>query len=161
MRWLAPATVLFTVAASMPSLQANAADKPYRTENGVVDPHTFTGYLHYEGTCYWCHGQDATGSTFAPSLVEALRTLSHDEFNNIVVNGGVLNGRSVGYSTSNIFVMPAHGSNPNVMCFLDDIYAYLKGRSDGVIGRGRPEHEPVPQTEKNQEDACLGFAPSN
>ena len=163
MGWITPAAVLFTVVASMPSLQANAADdpKPYRIEKGVVDPHTFTGYLHYEGTCYWCHGQDATGSTFAPSLVDALKTLSHDKFNNIVVNGGVVNGRAVGYSTSNIFVMPAHGTNPNVMCFLDDIYAYLKGRSDGVIGRGRPEHEPVPQMEKNQEDACLGFAPSN
>ena len=94
MGWLTPAAVLFTVAASMPSLQANADDdpKPYRIENGVVDSHTFTGYLHYEGTCYWCHGQDATGSTFAPALVDALKTLSHDEFNNIVVNGGVVNG---------------------------------------------------------------------
>ncbi len=34
--------------------------------------------------------------------------------------------------------MPAFGTNPNVMCYLDDIYAYLKARSDGVVGRGRP-----------------------
>ena len=162
-RRLTPAAVLLTVVSSVPSLWADAADtaKPYTIKNGVVDPHTFTGYLHYEGTCYWCHGQDATGSTFAPSLVDGLKTLSHDEFNNIVVNGGVVGGRAVGYGTSNVFVMPAHGTNPNVMCFLDDIYAYLKGRSDGVIGRGRPEHEPVPQREKNQEDTCLGFASTN
>jgi hypothetical protein len=25
------------------------------------------------------------------------------------------------------------------MDYLDDIYAYLKARSDGVLGRGRPE----------------------
>ena len=163
MRRLSPAVVLFTIVASVPSLWVKAADnaKPYTIKNGVVDPHTFTGYLHYEGTCYWCHGQDATGSTFAPSLVDGLKTLSHDEFNKIVVNGGVVGGRPVGYGSSNVFVMPAHGTNPNVMCFLDDIYAYLKGRSDGVIGRGRPEHDPVPQMEKVQEDTCLGFAPSN
>jgi hypothetical protein len=32
--------------------------------------------------------------------------------------------------------MPAFGTNPNVMCYLDDIYAYLRARSDGVIGAG-------------------------
>ena len=151
-RRLIPAAVLLTVVASAPSLWANAADdpKPYTIKNGVVDQHTFTGYLHYEGTCYWCHGRDATGRTFAPSRVDALKTLSHDDFQNIVVNGGVVNGgvvngRSIGYGTTNVFVMPAFGTNANVMCFLDDIYAYLRARSDGVIGRGRPEHEPVTQ----------------
>jgi len=161
-RRLIPAAVLFTVIASVPSLLADAADdpKPYTINNGAVDQHTFIGYLHYEGTCYWCHGQDATGSTFAPSLVDALKTLSHKDFENIVVNGGVVNGRPVGYGTSNVFVMPALGTDPNVMCYLDDIYAYLKARSDGVIGRERPEHEPVTQAAIDQGDACLGFAPS-
>ena len=161
-RRLTPSAVLLTVIASVPSLCASAADdpKPYTIKNGVVDQHTFMGYLHYEGTCYWCHGQDASGSTFAPSLVDALKTLSHSEFENIVVNGGVVNSRPIGYGTNNVFVMPAEGANPNIMCFLDDIYAYLKGRSDGVIGRGRPEHEPVTQAVKDQGDACLGFAPS-
>ena len=162
MRRLSPAAVLLAVAASMPSLWVNAADdsKPYSIKNGAVDQNTFIGYLHYEGTCYWRHGQDATGSTFAPSLVDALKTLSHDKFENIVVNGGVVNGQSVGYPTRNVFVMPALGTNANVMCYLDDIYAYLRARSDGVIGRGRPEHEPVTQAAIDQGDACLGFAPS-
>jgi hypothetical protein len=95
MRRLTPAAVVLTVVASMPSFWANAADntKPYTIKNGLVDQNTFTGYLHYEGTCYWCHGQDATGSTFAPSLVDALKTLSHKEFENIVINGGVVNGQ--------------------------------------------------------------------
>jgi hypothetical protein len=67
-RRLTPSAVLLTVIASVPSLCASAADdpKPYTIKNGVVDQHTFMGYLHYEGTCYWCHGQDASGSTFAP-----------------------------------------------------------------------------------------------
>jgi hypothetical protein len=137
-RPLTPAAVLLAVAASMPSLRANPADdaKPYSIKNGVVDQNTFTGYLHYEGTCYWCHGQDATGSTFAPSLVDRLKTLSHDEFGNIVVNGGVVNGQPVGYPTSNVFVMPAFGTNPNVMCYLDDIYGHCHGNGVGSQGIG-------------------------
>jgi hypothetical protein len=63
--------------------------------------------------------------------------------------------------TSNVFVMPALGVNPNVVCYLDDIYAYLKARSDGAIGRGRPKHEPVMQAVIDQGDACLGFTPSH
>jgi mono/diheme cytochrome c family protein len=163
LRLLTPAMALLTILAMVPSLWAKAADnaKPYTIKNGVVDQHTFIGYLHYEGTCYWCHGQDATGSTFAPSLVDALKTLSHKGFENIVVNGGVVHGQPIGYPTSNVFVMPAFGTNPNVMCFLDDIYAYLRARSDGVIGRGRPEHEPVTQAVEDRGDACLGFAPSH
>jgi methanol metabolism-related c-type cytochrome len=159
MRRLTPAAVLLTVAASVPSLWANAADdpKPYKVNNGVVDQQTFIGYLHYEGTCYWCHGQDATGSSFAPSLVDALKMLSHDEFENIVVNGGVVNGHSVGYPTSNVFVMPAFGTNPNVMCYLDDVYVYLRARANEAIGRVRPEkREPKPEAFTKAEDACFG-----
>ena len=101
---ITPAAVLFTVLAGVPSLWADAAEdaKPYTIDNGVVDPHTFTGYLRYGETCYWCHGLYGTGSTFAPSLVDALKTLSHDEFANIVVNGGVVNGQPIGYPTTNV-----------------------------------------------------------
>ena len=35
-------------------------------------------------------------------------------------------------------VMPAFGTNVNVMCYLDDIYVYLRARADGVLPRGRP-----------------------
>jgi mono/diheme cytochrome c family protein len=138
--------------------EPNAAEraKPYRVRNGVVDAGTFIGYVRYHGTCYWCHGQDATGGSFAPSLVDAMKTLDREQFQEIVVNGGVNNGRT-NLPTSNVFVMPGFGTNPNVMCFLDDIYAYLKGRSDGAIARGRPEHEPVTQAVKARDGSCLGF----
>ena len=36
-------------------------------------------------------------------------------------------------------VMPALGQDKNVMCFIDAIYVYLRARSDGAIGRGRPD----------------------
>ena len=34
--------------------------------------------------------------------------------------------------------MPAFADNKNVMCYLNDIYVYLRARSTGVVGRGRP-----------------------
>ena len=41
--------------------------------------------------------------------------------------------------------MPSFGEDPNVMNYVDDIYAYLKARADGVIGRGRPDKMPKPK----------------
>ena len=34
--------------------------------------------------------------------------------------------------------MPAFGDNKNVMCYLDDIYVYLRARANNAIPRGRP-----------------------
>jgi hypothetical protein len=53
--------------------------------------------------------------------------------------------------------MPSFGTDPNVMCYLDDIYTYLKARSDGVVGRGRPaKHADKPPEATEAENACMG-----
>ena len=56
-----------------------------------------------------------------------------DDFKEVVVNGR----QNVTTSSENI--MPPFGLVEDVIFYLDDIYAYLKARSDGVLGRGRPE----------------------
>ena len=38
-------------------------------------------------------------------------------------------------------VMPSFGTNKNVMCYLDDIYVYLKAVGSGAIPRGRPAEQ--------------------
>src|SRR3546814_2846373 len=53
--------------------------------------------------------------SFAPSLVDALQTLSYDDFLSIVANG------KKDVSSSQDLVMPALGTNPNVMCYIDQI----------------------------------------
>ena len=54
------------------------------------------------------------------------------------------------------FVMPALGDNKNVMCYIDDLYAYLKARSDGAIPRGRPPGRVDKAAKRNDsEKACL------
>jgi methanol metabolism-related c-type cytochrome len=152
---LALAAVLSTVSLAVLQHQRASADdqaKPYNITNGILDWPTFSGYLRYNASCISCHGPDGSGSSFAPALADSLKTMSYDQFLDIVTNG------RKDVSASSDKVMPAWGTDPNVMCFVDDIYAYLKGRSDGAIERGRPKHVPVTQAERDQEDSCLGFS---
>lgn len=130
----------------------DAEENPtYKIESdGTVDWFTYSGFRRYHSECHVCHGPDGLGSSFAPGLVESLRTLSYDDFNDIVVNGR----ENVGVSVQN--KMPAFGENLNVMCFLDDIYIYLKARSDEALGRGRPSKK-TRKTEatRNDELECM------
>lgn len=122
------------------------------TEGGKkVDWSAMSGYLRYNANCIVCHGPDGAGSTYAPSLVDALK---HDDYPTFV---GIVAGGKKNVDSSQQLVMPAFGENKNVMCYIDDVYVYLRARSDGVIGRGRPaEHEPKSATFKKNEDACMG-----
>jgi mono/diheme cytochrome c family protein len=109
-----------------------AAEKPYTIENGKVDKKTFNGWRRYTESCLRCHGPDGAGSSYGPDLVESVKHMSQDEFNEVVVNG-----RS-NVSAATTSVMPPFGEVEDVVTYLDDIWAYLKARSDGVLGRGRP-----------------------
>jgi methanol metabolism-related c-type cytochrome len=131
---------------------AQDQEKPYKiSEDGTVDWYTFSGFRRYHADCHVCHGPDGLGSSFGPALVDSLKTLSYEDFLEIVTNG------RKNVSTSSDKVMPSFGLNPNVMCFVDDIYAYLKARSDGVLPRGRPEqHADKPQEAKDRDTACMG-----
>ena len=58
-------------------------------------------------------------------------------------------------------VMPAFGDNKNVMCYIDDIYVYLRARSVDE-GREKPEkHEAKPLSAAEAEKACLGEGTSH
>ncbi|MDH3229555.1 MAG: c-type cytochrome, methanol metabolism-related [Alphaproteobacteria bacterium] len=145
--------IVLAVAAVNATKVARAAaeeEKPYVVKNGSVDWYTFSGFRRYHAECHVCHGPDGMGSTFAPALAESLKTVSYELFLETVVNGRKRAGAS-GQS-----VMPSFAENVNVMCFVDDIYAYLKARADGALGRGRPEHDAKPQEAKERDDSCMG-----
>lgn len=114
---------------------ARAADepKPYKIEKGLVDQGTYNGYRRYGESCLRCHGPDGAGSSYAPDLTDSLKHLDHDQFAEVVING------RQNVTTSNTNVMPSFGTTEDVVSYLDDIYGYLKARSDGVLGRGRPK----------------------
>ncbi|MGC1891251.1 MAG: cytochrome c [Stellaceae bacterium] len=106
--------------------------KPYTITDGKVDKKTFNGWRRYTESCLRCHGPDGAGSSYAPSLVDSAKHMKQDEFNEIVVNGRT----NVNAASEN--VMPPFGEVEDVVTYLDDIWAYLKARADGVLGRGRP-----------------------
>ena len=100
-------------------------EKPYSVVDGKVDAHTYEGWQAFRHAgCGTCHGGAGQGGA-APSLVERLKTVSYEQFKNSVTNGKNL--------------MPPWGTNKLVMENLDNIYAYLKARSDGVLGEGKLE----------------------
>lgn len=120
-------------------MRVSAQEEPqYTVEDGKVDKVTYNGYRRFHGTCHVCHGQDAMGSSFAPALTERLKDLTYAEFKETVANGRTVENASGGTN-----VMPPFAENPDIMKYLDDIYMFLKARSDGVLGPGRPEKIPT------------------
>jgi methanol metabolism-related c-type cytochrome len=123
----------------------------FNIQDGKVDYYTFAGYIRYTANCMQCHGPDGLGSTYAPSLVEAFKTLSYGDVVGIVAGG------KQDVNAAQTLVMPAFGNNRNVMCYIDAIYTYLRARSDGALGRGRPEdHAPRPEAYTTAENQCMG-----
>jgi mono/diheme cytochrome c family protein len=94
----------------------------------VTDKATYVGWRTFHATCHACHGQNAVGSSFAPSLI---KHIDKARFVDVVTNG---------YS-GQIGVMPAWGKNPNVKDFIDELYAYQQARADGVLLPGRPKRK--------------------
>lgn len=106
---------------------------PYLFKDGKVDFGTYNGFRRYHSDCHVCHGPAGLGSSYAPALKDSLKVMTWGDFVNVVVTGRVgLDER----------VMPSFAHNNNVLPYLSDIYAYLKARADGVIGRDRPAHFP-------------------
>ncbi|AXQ93856.1 c-type cytochrome, methanol metabolism-related [Cereibacter azotoformans] len=112
----------------------NAEDVPTFdiAEDGTVDWPTFSGYRRYQSECHVCHGPDGMGSTYAPALKDSVMRMDYYTFLEIIANGK----QDVGAAQT--LVMPAFGTNPNVMCYVDDIWTYLRARGSGNLDRGRP-----------------------
>jgi methanol metabolism-related c-type cytochrome len=97
----------------------------YKIEaDGTVDWYTYSGYRRYHSECHVCHGPDGMGSTYAPALKDSLKSMNYADFLGVVASG------RKNVSTSQENVMPAFGDNPNVACYMDDLYVYL-----GAYGR--------------------------
>jgi methanol metabolism-related c-type cytochrome len=118
---------------------------------GVVDWYTFSGFRRYHSDCHVCHGPNGDGSSLAPALASSMKTLNYADFANIVTNG------RKNVNTANDKVMPEFGTNANVMCYLDDIYVYLRARANNAIPGGRPpNHEDKPEAAKQADASCMG-----
>ena len=121
------------------------------SSDGTVDWYTFSGFRRYHSECHVCHGPDGEGSSYAPGLMESLRKITYEDFVGVVASG------REEVRADKQSKMPALGDNRNVMCYIDDIYIYLKARADGVLPRGRPAKR-IDKSEaaEAQEKACFG-----
>ncbi len=128
-----------------------AGNPTYKISDGSVDWYTYSGYRRYHSECHVCHGPDGEGSTYAPALKDSLKTMSYADFTATVIGG------RKNVNTANENVMPAFGTNPNVMCYLDDIFVYLRARANDAIPRGRPaKHEDKSKEAEAAENSCIG-----
>lgn len=120
-------------------------------QDGTVDWYTYSGYRRYHSECHVCHGPDGEGSTYAPALKDALKTLGYVDFLSAVAAGrkSTVAGRDS--------VMPAFGLNKNVACYMDDLFVYLRARANDAWGRTRPsKREAKPAPYATFEEACIG-----
>jgi len=123
----------------------------YKITDGSVDWYTYSGYRRYHSECHVCHGPDGMGSTYAPALKDSLKTLSYADFLGVVAGG------RKNVSTSSENVMPSFGDNPNVACYMDDLYIYLRARANDAVGRVRPpKHEDKTEPYTKAEASCMG-----
>jgi len=119
--------------------------------DGTVDWYTYSGYRRYHSECHVCHGPDGMGSTYAPALADSLKTMSYGDFVSVVASGR----KNVSSSQEN--VMPALGDNPNVACYMDDLYIYLRARANDAVGRARPaKKEDKTDAYTQAENSCMG-----
>ena len=119
--------------------------------DGTVDWYTYSGFRRYHSECHVCHGPDGMGSTYAPALKDSLKTMSYGDFLSVVASG------RKNVNTAQESVMPAFGDNPNVACYMDDIYVYLRARAHDAVGRVRPpKREDKPDAYTKAEAACMG-----
>ena len=114
--------MLFTVLVSPAGADDKVKTDLYTVVDGTkVDADTFQGFKTWRAAaCDRCHGANQEGLV-GPALVESLKVLTKDDFKKTVTEGRLEKG------------MPSFKTSPQVMDNLDNLYRYLKGRSDGAI----------------------------
>jgi cytochrome c553 len=119
--------VLLCAGASAASAQ-DAKPALYKVTDGYkVDAETMKGFRTWRAAaCDRCHGANQEGMV-GPSLIASLKTISKADFVKTVRDGRLDKG------------MQSFGTNKQVMDNMDQLYAYLKGRSDGAITRSKVE----------------------
>ncbi len=105
--------------------QADPAPGVYTVKDGnKVDEKTLEGWKTWRAmACERCHGPEQEGLV-GPSLVNSLKSLSKDDFHTTITNGRPEKG------------MPNFGGVPLVQKNWENLYNYLKGRSEGKIAPG-------------------------
>ncbi|MCE2871346.1 MAG: cytochrome c [Oxalobacteraceae bacterium] len=96
-------------------------------DGNKVDKATLTGFKVWRAAaCDRCHGASQEGMV-GPSLITSLKTLNKEEFKRTVIDGRSEKG------------MPSFKENSQLMDNIENLYRYLKGRSNGDILQAKVE----------------------
>ena len=91
----------------------------------MVDENTMNGFRAWRAAaCDRCHGANQQGMV-GPSLIESMKIISKEDFVTTLTEGRLEKG------------MPAYKNSKKVMSNMDNLYGYLKGRSDGAITKSK------------------------
>lgn len=124
--------VLLGLGAAALSAAQNVVKTPlYTVQDGTkVDSETMKGFRTWRAAaCDRCHGANQEGMV-GPSLIASLKTLSKEDFVKTVRDGRLDKG------------MQSFGTSEQVMGNINQLYAYLKGRSDGAITQSKVSEIP-------------------
>jgi mono/diheme cytochrome c family protein len=106
---------------------ASGSGELYQVAGGgtKVDAKTLAGWKTWRAlACERCHGAEQEGLV-GPPLVESMKKLTKEQFHTTIMNGRLEKG------------MPPFNTSKMVVDNWENLYAYLKGRSDGKIKPGR------------------------
>lgn len=98
----------------------------------AVDSGTYAGWVVFDSNCAECHGESAVADAEQPDLLHALSTsVDYDAFTAVLFYG----------RHSNPEAMPSWQGNCNVITEIDNLYRYLKARSDDALPPGAPKKD--------------------
>jgi mono/diheme cytochrome c family protein len=112
------------------SFLATVAYQPSYTSADTLPPEIYEGWKQYQLVCARCHGEEAQGSSFGPSLLAALKP-----------DGGIPTKEAfvqllvVGRPDKGMASAKTLGLEPK---YFDGMYDYLHGRATGAYKPGRP-----------------------
>jgi len=125
---VALAAIALVEASKLAGQEPAPAKNPATGEATPATSAEYDGWKVFHTLCDRCHGQDAMGSSFAPNLRASVGAngMTEAAFASVVGDGRTDKG------------MPAFKSMITEAQF-GHLYAYLKARSAGTLGPGRPK----------------------
>jgi mono/diheme cytochrome c family protein len=93
-----------------------------------VSETVMNGWRWFHVYCFRCHGTDALGSQLAPNLRDSIKNLPHDEFTRTIREGRP----NTPMQSWKVLLDDSQ---------IEDIYQYVLARSEGRLGRGRPDEQ--------------------
>jgi mono/diheme cytochrome c family protein len=105
-------------------------DAYHQAPRDTVNEATYDGWKQFNLNCARCHGEDVLGTTIAPHLILSLKPDGPINTKELFVQTVCAGRPAKG--------MPAWCALGLDMGKINDIYLYVKGRSDAKIGPGRP-----------------------